>query len=86
MSTLSIKKSGSHKHAESSYTYSMSKIRFLIQPWNDLLIWSTAAPSPSGTPPMYRLDTLIVMLSAKGPKFISTGFVSSSWTVIILKD
>lgn len=63
----------------------MLKIRFLIQPWNDFLILSTDVPSPSGIPPTYRLDTFIALLSAEGTNFISTGFVSSIWTVITLK-
>lgn len=73
------------EHSESRYTYSKLKIRSLIQPWNDLLVVSSDVPSPSGIPPMYRLDIFIVLLSTNGPNFISTGLFSSNWTVIILK-
>lgn len=56
-----------------------------MQPWNEPLILSAAGPSPRGVPPTYSLDTFIVLLSADGPNFISTGVVSSNWTERILK-
>ena len=87
VSVLGIERSGRAQSGwECSHTYSMLKTRFRIQPWNELLILSMGVPSPSGMPPTYRLDTFIVLLSADGPNFISTGVVSSTWTVTTLKE
>lgn len=69
-----------------SYTHSVSKTRFLIQPWNEVLILSIGVLLSAGRPPTYRLAISIVLPSAEGPNFISTGLPSSSCMVITLPD
>lgn len=69
-----------------SHTYSESKTKFLIQPWKEVLILSIGVPLSIGSPPMYKLAMSIVLPSANGPNFISTGLLSSICMVMTLSD
>ena len=69
-----------------SHTYSESKTKFLIQPWKEVLILSIGVPLSIGSPPTYKLAMSIVLPSANGPNFISTGLLSSICMVMTLPD